>query len=114
VARRDPDPTSRWNGDQDRSAFNVAAINADGAFEPIRILASFISTKIAPSSGPLAGDGVCGGCSTITGETGFARRASRFPSPLIDKAGALVRAPSNLRHHGPGLINHRQNLRSLF
>src|SRR6266480_3286323 len=63
VAGRDPDPTSRWNGNQDRSAFNVAAIDADGAFEPIRILASFISTKIAPSSGPLAGDGG----STITG-----------------------------------------------
>jgi hypothetical protein len=50
VARRDPDPTSGRNGDHDRSAFNVAAINADEAFAPIRIRAPFISTRIAPTS----------------------------------------------------------------
>jgi hypothetical protein len=80
VARRDPDPTSRWKGDQDRSAFNVAAINADGAFDPIRILASFISTKIAPGSGSHTGDGDCSVCSTITGakpDALAALRASR-------------------------------------
>jgi hypothetical protein len=67
VARRDPDPASRWNRDQDRSAFNVAAINAVGALAPIRILASFISTKIALSSGALVGAGIGAGCSTMTG-----------------------------------------------
>ncbi len=50
VASRNPDPTSLGNGDQDRSAFSVAAINAEGAFAPIRIRAPFISTKIALSS----------------------------------------------------------------
>jgi len=58
-------PDFRWNGDQDRSAFNVAEINADGAFDPIRILASFISTKIASGSGSHTGDGDCSVCSTI-------------------------------------------------
>jgi hypothetical protein len=58
VARRDPDATARWKGDQDRSAFSVAAINAVGALAPIRIRAPFISTRIAPSSGALVGGGV--------------------------------------------------------
>jgi len=63
---RDPDPTSHRNGDQDRSAFNIVATNADGAFTPIRIRAPFISTKITPSSGSLASVGIggCGGFST--------------------------------------------------
>jgi hypothetical protein len=61
VARRDPDPTARWNGDQGRSAFSVAAINAAGAFAPIRIRAPFISTRIAPGSGALVGAGVAVG-----------------------------------------------------
>jgi hypothetical protein len=34
VACRDPDPTSRWNSDQDRSAFNVAVINAERRIRP--------------------------------------------------------------------------------
>jgi hypothetical protein len=51
VARRDPDPTPRRNRNHVRSAFNVAAINTEDAFAPIRIRASFISTKIAPASG---------------------------------------------------------------
>ena len=66
VASRDPDPTSLGNGDQDRSAFNVAAINADGAFTPIRIRAPFISTRIAPSSRSFAGAGVGGCCGFST------------------------------------------------
>src|ERR1700675_3617072 len=84
VARRDPDPTSRRNGDHDRSAFNVAAINDDEAFAPIRIRASFISTRIAPTSGPsdrndAAGAGA-GVSFTITGAKphgAAAPRASR-------------------------------------
>jgi hypothetical protein len=55
------------NGDQDRSAFSVDAINAGGAFAPIRIRAPFISTKIALGSGALAGAGIGAGCSTMTG-----------------------------------------------
>jgi hypothetical protein len=51
---------------------------------------------------------------TAARETGRAYRASRFPSPLIDEAGANVRAPSHLRDHGPGLFNRRQNLRALL
>ena len=57
VTGRDPDPTSRRYRDHVRSAFNVAAINAEDAFAPIRIRASFISTKIAPASGSLADAG---------------------------------------------------------
>ena len=60
VARHDPDPISLGNGDQDRNAFNVAAINADGVFAPMRIRASFISTRIAPSSRSFAGADVGG------------------------------------------------------
>src|ERR1700675_3309822 len=67
VARRDPDPTSRRNGDHDRSAFNVAAINADEAFAPIRIRASFISTRIAPTSGSPDRDAGAGVSFTTTG-----------------------------------------------
>jgi hypothetical protein len=57
VARRDPDPTAGRNGNQDRSAFNVAATNAAVAFAPIRIRAPFISTTIAPSSASRVGEG---------------------------------------------------------
>ena len=35
VAGRDPDTAARRNGDQDRNAFSVAAINAGGASIPI-------------------------------------------------------------------------------
>jgi len=66
VARRNPDPTSRRNGDQKRSAFNVAAITADGAFAPIRIRAPRISTRIAPGSASPVRDGAGGGFSTTT------------------------------------------------
>ena len=54
VARRDPHPTALGNGNHDRNAFNVAAINADGAFTPIRTRAFFISTRIAPPSDSFA------------------------------------------------------------
>ncbi len=50
VTGRDPDPASRGDRDQERSAFNVAVINADGAFTPIRTRASFICTKMAVGS----------------------------------------------------------------
>ena len=66
VAGCNPDPTARGKRDQDLNAFNVAAINADGAFAPIRIRASFISTRIAPASGSLAGVDIGVGCSTMT------------------------------------------------
>ena len=70
VASRDPDPTSLGNGNQDRSAFNVAVINAVDAFAPILIRASLISTRIAPRSDSPAGDsfaiGGSGGDSTTT------------------------------------------------
>src|SRR5258708_27050392 len=72
------------------------------------------ATKIAPGSGSLVGDGDFGVLHDHRRETGRSRHASRLPSPLIDKAGATVRAPSHLRHHGPGLFNRRQNLRALF
>ena len=80
---RDPDPASRWNRDQDRSAFNVAVINADGAFAPIRTRASFICTRITPGSESFGGDdgGRAGSVSsTITRanpEAPAALRASR-------------------------------------
>jgi hypothetical protein len=83
VACRDPDPASRWNRDQDRSAFNVAVINAGGAFAPIRTRASFICTRITPGSGSFGGgDGGGAGnvSSTITRanlEALAALRASR-------------------------------------
>jgi hypothetical protein len=85
VAGRDPDPASRWNGDQDRSAFNVAVINADGAFAPILTRASFISTRMTPGSDSFRGDGAGGAdigsvSSTITRanlEALAALRASR-------------------------------------
>jgi hypothetical protein len=65
---RDPDPASRWNGDQDRSAFNVAVINAGGAFAPILTRASFICTRITLGSGSFGGDRAGAGSvsSTIT------------------------------------------------
>jgi hypothetical protein len=69
VAGRDPDPASRWNRDQDRSAFNVAVINAGGALAPIRTRASFICTRITPGSGSFGGDDGAGAgsvSSTIT------------------------------------------------
>src|ERR1019366_7735886 len=50
VTGRDPDPASRWNRDQDRNAFNVAVINADGAFTSIRTRASFICTRMTVGS----------------------------------------------------------------
>jgi hypothetical protein len=56
MAGRDPDPASRWNRDHDRSAFNVAVINAGGALTPIRTRASFICTTITPGSGSFGGD----------------------------------------------------------
>jgi hypothetical protein len=80
MARRDPDPTAGRNGNQDRSAFNVAATNAAVAFAPIRIRAPFISTMIAPSSGSRVGEGEHGVSSTITRAKPDAlttRRASR-------------------------------------
>jgi hypothetical protein len=54
VARRDPHPTALGNGDHDRNALKVAAINAEGAFTPIRTRAFFISTSIAPPSDSFA------------------------------------------------------------
>ena len=66
VARRDPDPTSRGNGNQERSAFKVAAITADGVFAPIRTRAPFISTKIAPGSGSPANIGGRGAFSSTS------------------------------------------------
>lgn len=80
VPRRDPNPTARWNRDQDRNAFNVAAIIADCALAPIRIRAFFNSTRITPASGQAAGAGIDAGCSTTTEAKpgGVARlRASR-------------------------------------
>jgi hypothetical protein len=82
VSGRDPDPPSRWNRDEDRSAFNVAVINADGAFAPIRTRASFICTRITPGSGSFGCDGGGAGSvsSTITRanlEALAALRASR-------------------------------------
>jgi hypothetical protein len=53
VARRDPNARPTGKRDQDRSAFNADAINAGDAFAPIRTRASFISTKITPSSASL-------------------------------------------------------------
>jgi hypothetical protein len=66
VAGCNPHPTARGNGDQDRNAFNVAKINADGAVAPIRTRASFISTTIAPGPRSLASADIGTGCSTIT------------------------------------------------
>jgi hypothetical protein len=69
MAGRDPDPASRWNRDQDRSAFNVAVINAGGAFAPIRTRASFIRTRITPGPGSFGGGDGAGAdsvSSTIT------------------------------------------------
>jgi hypothetical protein len=81
VAGRYPDPASRWNRDQDRSAFNVAVIKADGAFASIRTRASFICTRITPVSGSFGGDDRAGSVSsTITRanlEALAALRASR-------------------------------------
>jgi hypothetical protein len=83
VAGRDPDTPYRWNRNQDRSAFNVAVINADGAFAPIRTRASFICTRITPGSDSFRGDdgdGAGSVSSTITRanlEVLAALRASR-------------------------------------
>ena len=56
VARRDPHPTSQRRRDHGHNAFNVAATNAAGAFEPIRTRASCTSTTMTPnSSSPAAG-----------------------------------------------------------
>src|SRR5271154_251610 len=70
VARRDPHPHPARHRDHDRSAFNVAAITAEGAFAPIRTRASFTSTTITPGSDGLAAGGAAdtgGAVSTTTG-----------------------------------------------
>jgi hypothetical protein len=83
---RDPDPAASRNRNQDRSAFNVAVINADGACIPIRIWASFIRTTITAGTISFGGgvDDAAGGgealLSTITRANPgalTARRASR-------------------------------------
>jgi hypothetical protein len=54
VARRDPHPNAARNRDHGRSAFKVAAINAEGAPAPIRTRALFTSTTMtsdAPAKG---------------------------------------------------------------
>jgi len=56
VARREPDPHAARNRDHGRSAFKVAAINADGAPAPIRTRASFTSTTITPGSPATGGE----------------------------------------------------------
>jgi hypothetical protein len=76
-----------------------------------RILASFISIKIAPSSGRSPVTAAAAAALRLPAKTGFARRASLFPSPLGGKAVAHVRAPGN---SASGIFNRRQNLRALF
>jgi hypothetical protein len=56
VARRDPDPHAARKRDHERSAFKVAAINADGAPAPIRTRASFTSTTMTPGSPATGGE----------------------------------------------------------
>jgi hypothetical protein len=87
VTGRDPNAPAGWDRDQERSAFNVAVINADGALIPMRISASFICTTMTPGSAPFCvGDGggregrPASGSSTITRanpESLAAFRASR-------------------------------------
>jgi hypothetical protein len=83
-ARRPSPEEYHRNGDQHRTAFNIVATNTDGAFTPIRIRAPFISTKIAPSSGSLAGVG-------IGGRDGFS-------TTICAKADALAAARASRRH----------------
>ena len=120
VPSRDPDTTSRRNGDDDRSAFNVAAINADEAFAPIPIRTSFVSTP--RSHQPRLTAAGCRRCRRrrrrvlhdhLREATGV-RLASCFPSPLIDQAGANIGTPRDLCHDGARLLNRRQNLRAFF
>jgi hypothetical protein len=56
VARREPDPHAARNRYHGRSAFKVAAINADGAPAPIRTRTSFTSTTITPGSPATGGE----------------------------------------------------------
>jgi hypothetical protein len=86
VAGRDPNPTSRRNGNQDRSAFSVAEITADGVFAPIRTRAPFISTKIAPCSGSLVG------ANFVIGGRGA------FSTTTSAKAAVLAAARASRRH----------------
>ncbi len=68
VARREPDPHAARNRDHGRSAFKVAAINADGAPAPIRTRASLTSTTITPGSPATGGEtDNAGGASMSTG-----------------------------------------------
>ena len=108
VARRDPDPTPRRNRDQERSAFKVAEINADGAQRRSERAPPFSSTE---NGGPteLAG-GMAptkrrrlnnnrrkAGCARI-------RLLPRLTPPFVDEARANILAPRHLRDNGPGRL----------
>ncbi len=89
VARRDPDPASRGDGDHDRSAFRVAEIRAEDAPAQIRTRASFTSTTIRPGSeeGAAVGESAATASSISTGAKPEISAASALPA-ASDRQGS--------------------------
>jgi hypothetical protein len=76
---RDQDPTSHPNSDQDSSAFNFVANNAESGFTPIRIRVPFISTTTRTKQLGLPSRGRGAACAfTLRGQCGAIAGRSRL------------------------------------